>query len=299
MVGMNRIFAAVVALALTGLTFLPFAASGSASYKELLARPRNTPDAHIAYGAEPLQYGDLYLPKSEGPHPVIVLIHGGCWLAELPGPELMDPMAAALRDHGYAVWNVDYRRIGHWGGAYPGTFKDAAKAVDAVRWLAPRYRLDVTRVVLVGHSAGGHLAVWAAARTKLSVKSVLRQGTPLAVRGVVSLSGILDLESYRATGGEACGGATTIDALVSTHADPYADTSPAKLLPIGVRQAIVSGETDRIVAPRFGHEYAAKAKAAGDTVTDIEVPAAGHFDLIDPQAPAWAAVLAAIDAMAK
>ncbi len=294
---MNRIFAAACAAVLTAIAFLPLGASGSASYKELLARPRNSVDQHIAYGKGALQYGDLYLPKGEGVHPVVVLIHGGCWLAELPGPELMDPMAGALRDHGYAVWNIEYRRIGHRGGGYPGTFQDAGNAVDALRRFAPKYHLDLSHVVLVGHSAGGHLAVWAAARAKIA--GPLHVVHPLAVKGVVSLSGILDLEAYRSSGGEACGGADTIDALVGKHALPYADTSPALLVPSHVRQAIVSGETDRIVAAHFGHDYAAKAKAAGDTVSDIEIAGAGHFDLIDPQAPAWAQVLAAIDDMAK
>jgi acetyl esterase/lipase len=296
---MNRILALAGAAILTALAFLPLAASGSASYKELLARPRNTPDRHIAYGSDALQYGDLYLPKGKTPHPVIVLIHGGCWLAELPGPELMDPMAGALRDHGYAVWSIEYRRIGHKGGGYPGTFEDAGNAVDALRTFAPKHHLDLHRVVLVGHSAGGHLAAWIAARPNIPVTSPLHVSKPLTVRGVVSLSGILDLEAYRNTGGDACGGPSTIDSLVGTHALPYADTSPELLVPSHVPQAIVSGETDRIVAAHFGHDYSAKAKAAGDAISDLEIAGAGHFDLIDPEAPAWAQVLAAIDAVAK
>lgn len=296
---MKRILSAVAACAMAALTIAPFAASGSASYKELLARPRNTPDHRIPYGADALQFGDLYLPMRSGALPVVVLIHGGCWLAELPGPELMDPMAGDLRGRGYAVWNIEYRRIGHQGGGYPGTFTDAGAAVDALRDLAPRYHLDLSRVVLVGHSAGGHLAVWVAARSRIATTSPLHTGHPLAVRGVVSLSGILDLAAYRVNGGDACGGPSTIDALVGTHTDPYADTSPAVLVPAGVPQAIVSGETDRIVAAHFGHDYATHAKAAGDKIDDIEIPDAGHFDLIDPNAPAWTTVVAAIEKLAK
>jgi acetyl esterase/lipase len=289
---LRSFIAACVAVSIAA-ALLPPVASASPSYKELLARPRHAPDQKIAYGKDQLQYGDLYLPKGDGPHPVVVLIHGGCWLAELPGPELMDPMAAALQAGGFAVWNIEYRRIGHGGGGYPGTFTDAGKAIDALRTFAPKHRLDLGRVVLVGHSAGGHLAVWAGARAK--VPGALHVAHPLAVKGVVSLSGILDLEAYRESGGEPCGMPDTIDALVGRHAELYADTSPARLLPTHVRQAIVSGEKDRIVAPRFGHDYAAKAKAAGDEVSDIEIAGAGHFDLIDPEAPAWTQVLAAIE----
>jgi acetyl esterase/lipase len=296
---MNRVIAAAGAAILTAFAFLPLTASGSASYKELLARPRNTPDARIPYGSNALQYGELYLPKGDKLHPVIVLIHGGCWLAELPGPELMDPMAGALRDHGYAVWSIEYRRIGHAGGGYPGTFQDAANAIDALRTFAPKYHLDLAHVVLVGHSAGGHLAAWAAARKRIPASSALYVRHPLPLHGVVSLSGILDLEAYRNTGGDACGGPSTIDSLIGSHVPPYADTSPALLVPSHVRQAVVSGQNDRIVATHFGHDYAAKAKAAGDTVNDVEIAGAGHFDLIDPEAQAWTQVLAAIDELAK
>jgi acetyl esterase/lipase len=274
-------------------------ALGSASYRELLARPAPKPDAHIAYGSAAQQYGDLYLPKGEGAHPVVVLIHGGCWLGELPGPELMAPMIEPLRAKGFAVWNVDYRRLGQPGGGYPGTFLDAGAAVDELRTLAPRYGLDLGHVAVVGHSAGGHLAAWIAARGRIAASSPLHAANPLAVRGAVSLSGILDLEAYRAKGPGACGGPATVDGLVGQHPHPYADTSPAALLPAGVPEAILSGGSDRIVPPAFGHDYARRARAAGGKVDDIEIPAAGHFDMIDPQAPAWAPIEAAIEKAAR
>jgi acetyl esterase/lipase len=288
-----------IALAAAALLLAAGPAFASASYQELLTRPRPTPDAHVAYGKDALQYGDLYLPEGGGAHAVIVLIHGGCWLGELPGPELMAPMIEPLRAQGFAVWNIEYRRLGQNGGGYPGTFLDAGAAVDELRAIAPRYHLDLGHVALVGHSAGGHLAAWVAARGRIAAASPLHAANPLAVRGVVSLSGILDLEAYRAKGPSACGGPQTIDDLVGKRADPYADTSPSALLQAGVPVAVLSGGSDRIVPPVFAHDYARQAKAAHDKVDDIEIPAAGHFDMIDPQAPAWTAIDAAIAKAAR
>lgn len=287
-----------MAAALAAFALIRNGASG-VSYEELLARTPPRADARIAYGSGSLQFGDLYLPTGRGPYPVIVLIHGGCWLAELPGLELVAPMAGGLRERGFAVWSIEYRRLGHEGGGYPGTFEDVAKAVDELRTLAPRYHLDLRRVVAVGHSAGGHLALWAAARRRLPPTSALYVRDPLALRGAVSLAGIDDLQAYRASGSDACGGPSTIDRLVGHRADGFADTSPARLLPLGVPQAIVSGSHDGIVAARFGHDYARKAGAAGDPIDDIEIPGAGHFDLIDPQSPDWPRIAAAIDRVAK
>lgn len=169
------------------------------TFSQLLARPRLAADQRIAYGSDALQFGELWLPRGHGRHPVIVLIHGGCWRADLPGTELMDYMAADLRDRGYAVWNVEYRRIGHPGGGYPGTFQDIAAGLDHLRTIAPQHGLDLRRVAVSGHSAGGHLALWTAARDRLPAESSLHTADPLPVRGVVSLAGIADLDAYRQT----------------------------------------------------------------------------------------------------
>lgn len=292
---MNRMTAAILAASLT----VAAPATASSTYQELLTRPRPTPDRSIAYGKDGLQVGDLYLPKGTGVHPVIVLIHGGCWLAELPGRELMDPMVEPLRARGFAIWNVEYRRLGHEGGGYPGTFLDTANAIDELRALAPRYHLDLAHVVTVGHSAGGHLAVWAAARSRIAKTSALYRSDPLAIHGAVSLSGIVDLEAYRSTGPDSCGGPPTIDGIAGKHPDPYADTSPARMVPSGVHQMIISGDLDRIVPAPFGHAYARKAKAAGDRVDDIEIKGAGHYEMIDPKSAAWPTIEAAIVDAAK
>ncbi len=261
------------------------------TFSQLLARPRAAADLRIAYGPDALQFGELWLPRGAGRHPVIVLIHGGCWRADLPGTELMDYMAADLRDRGYAVWNLEYRRIGHPGGGYPGTFQDVAAGLDHLRAIAPRHRLDLRRVAVSGHSAGGHLALWAAARDRLPADSPLRVADPLPIRGVVSLAGIADLEAYRQTGPDACGGPSTIDGLVGVQQpggrDVFADTSPPALLPLGDRQVVISGALDPIVPPRFGEDYATAAAARGDPARSVVLEGAGHFELIDPTSAAW------------
>ena len=268
------------------------------SFRDLLGRERPKADHRIAYGSGPLQFGELWLPpKGRGPLPVLVLIHGGCWRSDLPGLELTDHLAGAFRAEGVAVWNIEYRRIGEQGGGYPTTFKDVAAGVDHLRRLAPAYNLDLNRVVLAGHSAGGHLALWAAARGRTPQASPLRQERPLPVRGVVTLAGINDLAAYRASGPAACGGPETIDALVGAarrRGDVFADTSPAALLPIGVPTTVVSGALDPIVPPRFGRDYAAAAAGRGDRVGERTIPGAGHFELIDPTSPAWAEVRRAV-----
>ena len=264
------------------------------TFSQLLARPRAAADHRIAYGSDALQFGELWLPRGSGRHPVIVLIHGGCWRADLPGTELMDYMAADLRDRGYAVWNIEYRRIGHPGGGYPGTFLDIAAGLDHLRTIAPQYRLDLRRVAVSGHSAGGHLALWAAARDRLPAESPLRTADPLPVRGVVSLAGIADLDAYRRTGPDACGGPSTIDGLIGVQQpggrDVFADTSPPALLPLGDRQ-MISGALDPIVPPRFGEDYVAAAAALGDPARSVVLEGAGHFEVIDPTSAAWPLVM--------
>lgn len=267
------------------------------TFSQLLAQPRAAADQRIAYGPDALQFGELWLPRGRGRHPVIVLIHGGCWRADLPGTELMDYMAADLRDRGYAVWNLEYRRIGHPGGGYPGTFQDIAAGLDHLRAIAPQHRLDLRRVAVSGHSAGGHLALWAAARDRLPVESPLRTANPLPIRGVVSLAGIADLDAYRQTGPDACGGPSTIDGLVGVQQpggrDVFADTSPPALLPLGDRQVVMSGALDPIVPPRFGEDYAAAAAARGDPARSVVLEGAGHFELIDPTSASWPRVVSA------
>jgi acetyl esterase/lipase len=258
------------------------------------------PDARIAYGPAPSQVVELFLPKGKGPHPVVVLLHGGCWLKEFEGLPQTSGIAADLARRGMAVWNVEYRRLGEPGAGYPGTFQDVAVAVDRLRAEAPRYNLDLTRVVAAGHSAGGHLALWAASRHRLPKTSPLWTADPVAIRAVVGLAGVGDLKAQEQALPLACG-ADTIRDLVgqASRADPFADTSPGELLPAGVKVVMIHGAYDHVLPPYSGLAYVKRARAAGDTAEVVTIPDAGHFDLVIPTTPAWAIVAAAIEAEVK
>jgi len=286
----------MAALTVTGAGAAPL------TYSDILARPRYKPTKHVPYGPDADQFGELWAPKGPGPHPTVVFLHGGCWNANLPGLELMDYAAEDLRERGFAVWNLEYRRLGA-GGGYPATFKDVAAGIDLLRKLAKENSLDLKHVVLVGHSSGGQLALWAAARAKLSKISPIASVDPLPVAGVVTLGGIDDLQLYQRVGPQACGGSATISALVTGGRPPgranyFLDTSPPELLPIGVRQIVVSGDLDLIVPPVFGADYVAKATKAGDNAEAVDIPRAGHFDLIDPLSDGWKRVEPLIDELA-
>lgn len=291
---MFGVAAAVLGVAL-GVVAGQAAPTATLSYRDLLARRIPLADRRIAYGPGASQFGELWLPAAGRRRGVIVVIHGGCWRSDLPGLELMNAAADDLRRRGFAVWNIEYRRLGATGGGYPETFEDVALGLDYLRVLSRSDHLDLGHVVVLGHSAGGHLALWAAARPRLPVGSSLRQPRPLRVAGVITLAGINDLAAYHADGPDACGGPSTIDQLVGaehrTLADRYADTSPAAMLPLGVPQTVVSGELDPIVPARFGHAYAQRATAAGDSVREVTEPGAGHFELIDPRSSAWNSVV--------
>jgi acetyl esterase/lipase len=146
--------------------------------RSVTSLPAAAPTETIRYGEAPSQQVELYLPKADAENPdslrpVVVMIHGGCWQKRY-GPELLRPAAGAFLDKGYAVWSIGYRRIDEEGGGYPGTFADVGQALDLLRDHAETHKLDLNRVVLYGHSAGGHLALWAAGRHKLPAASPLR-----------------------------------------------------------------------------------------------------------------------------
>lgn len=259
-------------------TFIPM------TWADLTSRPRPLPQATIAYGPDDYQKVDVWVPAGQGPHPVVLMVHGGCWTTSIADCSLMNWVADDLRNAGYAVWNMDYRGVDRPGGGYPGTFLDAAAATDLLRANAGTYHLDLSRVVAVGHSAGGHLALWLAARPKLPATSPLRTAEPLPIAHVISLGGLPDLEATAGSPDNGCG-VEVVERLVGAgRADVYADTSVPRLFPLGVPQDLINGREDAIIPYRLATDYIAKAEgeATLHTVADT-----GHVELISPETPAW------------
>ncbi len=255
----------------------PFIMSAS----DVLALPRPEPDHRLAYGSDLLQFGELRLPEGEGPHPVVIEIHGGCWLAEYDLGHISS-FADALTRAGVATWSIEYRRVGDEGGGWPGTFQDIADAVDHLPKIAIEHGLDINRVAAVGHSAGGHLALWLAGRKCLAGDDPFRGEAPLALNGVVALAGITDLAAYASP--EGCGAAVS-ELLGGEPADVperLARGSPIALVPFGIRLTMVIGDQDSIVPPWQAEEFTRAAGQLGDAVQVIAIPGAGHFELIDP-----------------
>jgi acetyl esterase/lipase len=256
------------------------------SASDVVALPQPEADHRLPYGAGPLQFGELRLPEGEAPFPVVIVIHGGCWLAEYD-LGYMSAFADALTAAGVATWSIEYRRVGDEGGGWPGTFQDVAEAADHLFEIASEYGLDLDRVAAVGHSAGGHLALWLAGRKCLDVDDPLRGGDPIALNGVVALAGIPDLAAYAAP--EGCGAA--VPGLLGGEPleiqDRLVRASPIAMVPFGVSQTLVIGEHDSIVPKSQAEGFASAARQVGDPVAVTTIPGAGHFELVVPSNEAF------------
>ncbi|MEO6123231.1 MAG: alpha/beta hydrolase [Ilumatobacteraceae bacterium] len=240
----------------------------------------------ITYGGDPSQFGQLWLPAAtvaDTPWPLVILIHGGFWRSSY-GLDLMDPLAADLVARGFAAWNIEYRRVGQ-GGGYPATLEDVALAIDTIASIAEQYSLDLASTVVVGHSAGGHLALWSAGR------ATLPPGAPgadpvLIPRLAIGQGPVFDLGAGDAEG---LGGGAVTDFIGGTSAefpDRYDIATPSTTS--GVPLAVVRGSDDDIVPERF-----TVPTPVGDVKT-VDVPG-DHFALIDPTSEAWQAVIDLIE----
>ncbi|MEV7238027.1 alpha/beta hydrolase [Streptomyces sp. NPDC051020] len=264
------------------------------------SHPAVAPDATAAYGDHPDQVIDFYAPRDgRAGAPVVVLLHGGAWRAPYDRQHV-SPFADFLARRGFAVANVEYRRgseipqqrgSGPVAGRWPETFDDVAAAMDALPALLARQlpEADARRIVVTGHSAGGHLALWAAARHVLPEGSPWRLPAAPPLRGVVALAPIADFTT--AVELDVCSGA--VGQLLGTEEDfavrsPYAD--PAALLPTGIATALVQGRTDLTVPQAVAEAFVDAAAKAGETVGLTLLEDVGHFPLIDPVADACAVV---------
>ncbi len=244
----------------------------------------------LFYGPHEDQWGDLYLPDRGGaaPRGTVVVVHGGYWRDKYSA-ELGTAPAEDLVRHGFAVWNLEYRRAGSDGapgaGGWPTTFEDVAAGIDHLATIAGPSGLDVHRVALLGHSAGGHLAVWAAGRHLLPPDAP-GAGPAVLPAGVVSQAGVLDLaEAERLELGEHAArglmGGTSAE-----REEPFALADPARALPIGIPVHAVHSRTDDTVPFAMSADYVAAARAAGDPAELHEVDG-DHFAVIEPDQEAY------------
>lgn len=249
--------------------------------QEVLDLPQPPADHRIPYGPDPLQFGDLYLPEGDGPFPLLVFIHGGCWYSEYTLSHVSS-LSDEMRRSGVAVWSIEYRKSGDPGGVWPATYRDVALAVDHVKKLSNEFPLDATRVVVAGHSAGGYLALWVAGRRRLGPSGPLYSPNPLQLEAVIALAGAGNMRQVAEAG--VCGNAVPhiLGGTPEEVADHYRDASPEDHLPLGVSQFLIFGENDPIVRPEFGRSYVEKALSLGDHAELIVLPGAGHFEMIAP-----------------
>lgn len=268
---------------------------------DVLTRPAPPADLILSYGPGREHIADVRLPAAaRAPAPLVIFLHGGFWRATIDRAHT-GPAATALAAAGYAVCVPEFRRTGQDGGGWPGTFDDVATAVDELPGLL-RAAVGPGAVaegpaLLAGHSAGGHLALWAAGRHRLPAGSRWRQPGPTA-RGVVALAAV----SCLADGQQRQLGNGAADALMGggpdTFPDRYRRADPVALLPLGCPLQLVHGALDDVVPPDLSRAFAARARAAGDQVTLAELRGISHMDVVDPLSPAWPAVLAAFTALA-
>lgn len=256
---------------------------------DINALPASDPALVQKYGTDPLQYGELRLPAGKGPFPVAVVIHGGCWTKGLATLRNTAPIASDLTKSGVATWNIEYRQVGDAGGGWPGTFLDWGAAVDHLRELGKSYPLDLSRVVVMGHSAGAHAALWVAARQRLTADSAIRGANPLPIHAAVAIDGPGDLAGFVGFDAHICGASVVVPLMGGTPAERperYHQASPQALLPLGVPQFLISAV---VLTPDKAEEYQKLAQAKGDSV-EVLILNTGHFELIAPGQAAWNAV---------
>ncbi len=275
-------------LLLAMATMTPLAACGSPdgaarndSAAEGRAKEGRAVD-RLTYGEDPSQWAELFTPDGAS-RGVVVVIHGGFWRAQYDA-SLGTPLAEDLRGRGWTVLNVEYRRVGN-GGGFPATFDDVAAAID----LLADEAVDTSSVVALGHSAGGHLAAWATARTRFDEWS-----DGVAVTHVISQAGVLDLTTAQEQGL----GDGAVDALMGAGpSDPSYDLAdPTRQIPLDAPVWAVHAPDDDTVPISQSQDYVAAATAAGAQATLVEVTG-GHFDLIDTSSAAWAAIVEILDSL--
>ncbi|WP_028281408.1 alpha/beta hydrolase [Arthrobacter sp. H5] len=244
------------------------------------------------YGADPNQFAELYLPAERTQPGVVVIVHGGYWRAEYT-LELGVPLAKDLAERGYACWNLEYRRAGD-GGGWPATFEDISAGINLLATAAEEHGLDLSTTTALGHSAGGHLAVWAAGRASLPLGAPGSGVPAVPLTGVVSQSGVLNLALAREEG---LGGGAVMNLLGNAGPEAYQLADPMTAIPLDVPVLALHGEEDSTVPVSQSSSYVDAAAAAGAEAELVMIPG-DHFAMITPGTDAWERVVEAVGRLA-
>jgi acetyl esterase/lipase len=276
----QRLLAGATLLLAAGVAAAASDAPQDVAFDAVTALPADPPDAVEAYGPDPRQRREFWLPDGAGPHPALFLIHGGCWLNAW-GVDHVRPLATALRDAGWVVVAPEYRRVGDPGGGWAGTLEDVGAAWNGLLDGVAIEHVDPERIVLAGHAAGGHLALWLAARRGLDAGDPERPAPPTPAR-VIGLAAIADPETY-ARGTSSCERATRmfLGGMPEDVPERYVAASPVRLPAPAAPVVLLEGGADAIVPAAQGEAYERVHEAER-----IVVPGAGHFDWVHPGTPA-------------
>ena len=270
--------------------------SSPVGYGDVVDLPSRTPDHTIAYTSDSeWQFGQLWLPPENNTqqlasYPTIIFIHGGCWLSEYDITHT-NALSTALSQAGFLVWSLEYRRVGNSGGGWPGTFSDIAQGIDYIRELAVGYPIDLNAVALMGHSAGGHLALWAVGRQGFDQQHPFYQPNPFIPKAVIGLAAITDLPSYAAISGSCNSAAQQLmGGSIADLQQRYSFANPI-VASASIGYILFQGRQDNIVPMSQAKAFASFGTS---NVTLSLIENAGHFDLIHPGTDAWQTVLDAL-----
>jgi dipeptidyl aminopeptidase/acylaminoacyl peptidase len=251
-------------------------------------------DQLVHYGSDSNQFAQLRFPNGKGPSPLLFVVHGGFWQSVYDLSHI-GHLCAALTSEGVITCSIEYRRIGNLGGGWPGTFQDISLATrNILQKMSNDSRFDGERTAIVGHSAGGHLALWLVGSHRISKTSQLHNDQRQDIGGAVSLAGLSDL---RLAWNQKLGrGIVTrlIGGTPDEHPDRYDAGSPIELLPTGSRHVLVHGTDDDTVPISQSEAFVEKAEKLGDQSSLVRLEGVGHYELIDPESAAWPAVVRAI-----
>ena len=272
---------------------------------DIVSLPVLRADHRIAYGPDPSQFGDLWIPaiKRRGRFPGVVFFHGGWWKSEYD-LGYAGGVCAALKREGIATWSVEYRRVGVSGGGWPMTFLDAAAGFDFVETLAKAYPIDRSRILTMGHSAGGHLAFWIAGRHHIDRGSeVFLRQPKLILRGAISLAGAVDLRLTIDLSGNSIFAHDRDEVCALMGGQPeerpgrYKTGNPGDLLPFQVPQILFQGTADDQIPPELPGRWAEMSRRLGSEATVKMIPLADHFDVVDPTSDAWKVVITQVKSL--